>query len=112
VSKDTQARILFAQSKTPSEVANSLDLSVAEVERIYTEFWKLEGLHDLYNAYVREIKKDIPSFLKLYVTMKDKEISEKQILKTLENSDKLLSLDALVEMRAERSNHPSLVTAG
>src|SRR5919107_468110 len=102
VSKDTQARILFAQSKTPSEVADSLDLTVEEVERIYTEYWKLEGLHDLYNAYKGGIKKNIPSFLKLYEIMKDKEISEKQILKTLESSDKFLSLDALVEMQARK----------
>ena len=77
-------------------------MNVAEVERIYTEFWKLEGLHDLYNAYERGIKNGIPSFLKLYEIIKDKEISEKQILKTLESSDKLLSLDALVEMQARK----------
>ena len=102
ISTDTKARILYTQGKTPLEVSNDLSLTVEEVERIYTDFWKLKGFYDLYNTYVREIINNIPSFLKLYEIMKDKEISEKQILKTLENSDKLLSLDALVEMQARK----------
>jgi DNA-binding CsgD family transcriptional regulator len=74
VSKDTQARKLFSQGKTPLEVANELDLGVEEIERIYGDFWKLNGLYDLYNAYVWGIKKDIPSFLAFYKIIKEREI--------------------------------------
>ncbi len=89
VSKDTQARILFDNHKTPLEVSNELDLTVGEVERIYTDFWKLKGYYDLYSAYEREIKNNIPSFLKLYRIVKEKGIGEKVVLKILENLDKV-----------------------
>jgi hypothetical protein len=89
ISKDTQTRILFDNHKTPLEVSNELDLSVGEVERIYTDFWKLKGYYDLYSAYEREIKNNIPSFLKLYRIVKEKGIGEKVVLKILENLDKV-----------------------
>jgi hypothetical protein len=102
VSKDTQARKLFSQGKTPLEVSNELVLSVDEIERIYGDFWKLSGLYDLYNAYLWGIKKDIPSFLAFYKIIKENEIGEKNLLKILEHSDQLLALDELVQERVKR----------
>ena len=101
VSKDTQSRRLFSQDKTPLEVANELDLSVEETERIYRDFWKLKGLYDIDAAYEDVIKSDIPSFLTFYRTIKEMEIGEKNLLIILENSDKLLALDELVQDRVK-----------
>jgi transposase len=99
VSKDTQARRLFSQGKTPLEVANEMDLSVEETERIKRDFWKLKGLYDIDAAYEEVIKSDIPSFLTFYRIIKENGMDEKDISKTLQYSGQLLFLDELVQRR-------------
>ncbi len=99
VSVDTQARRLFSQGKTPLEVANELDLSVEETERIQRDFWKLKGLYDIYAAYEEVIKRDIPSFLTFYRIIKETGMDEKDISKTLQYSEQMLFLDELVQSR-------------
>jgi DNA-binding CsgD family transcriptional regulator len=101
VSIDTQARKLFSQGKTPLEVANELDLSVEETERIYRDFWKLKGLYDLYTAYEDVIKRNIRSFLTFYRIVKEREIGEKNLLIILEQSDNILALDDVVQDRVK-----------
>ncbi len=70
VSKDTQARKLFSQGKTPLDVSNELDLGVEEIERIYRDFWKLKGLYEIDTAYEEGIKNNIPSFPTFYRIIK------------------------------------------
>ena len=101
VSKDTQARKLFSQGKTPLDVSNELDLGVEEIERIYRDFWKLKGLYEIDTAYEEGIKNNIPSFPTFYRIIKEKEIDEKGISKILQYSDQLLSLDELVQTRVK-----------
>jgi hypothetical protein len=90
---------LFSQGKTPLEVANELDLSVEETERIQRDFWKLKGLYDIYAAYEEVIKRDIPSFLTFYRIIKETGMDEKDISKTLQYSEQMLFLDELVQSR-------------
>ena len=99
VSVDTQARRLFSQGKTPLEVANELDLSVEETERIQRDFWKLKRLYDIDAAYEEVIKRDIPSFLTFYRIIKETGMDEKDISKTLQYSEQMLFLDELVQSR-------------
>ena len=43
-SKATQAIKLFSELKAPVEVAIALDLPVDQVQAIYLEYWRLEGV--------------------------------------------------------------------
>jgi transposase len=44
LSKDSQAFALFSLGKRPIDVAVKLDLKADVVDRLYQQFWKLEGL--------------------------------------------------------------------
>ena len=50
-SKTTQAIKLFSELETPVEVALALDLPVDQVQAIYREYWKLDGMHRLVQIY-------------------------------------------------------------
>jgi transposase len=47
LSKDTQAFALFSEDKKPIEVVIELDIKADEVNKLYQQFWKLEGLYQL-----------------------------------------------------------------
>jgi predicted transcriptional regulator len=101
ISKDTQAIKLFSQGKTPVDVVVELDLSPDEASRIYREFWKLKGLHQL-DATYEEIKNDMPSSLRLFRMMKKEGFAEKDILELLKHSKQLSSLDLIVDSRRKK----------
>jgi len=71
ISEETKALQLFSQGKSPIEVRIALDISTEEVERLYNDHWRLKWLHQLHRYYETEIKKDFPSFLKLYAKVRD-----------------------------------------
>src|SRR5678809_775434 len=47
LSKDSQALALFSDGKKPIEVAIKLDLKADVVDKLYQQFWRLEGLYQL-----------------------------------------------------------------
>ena len=59
LSKDSQAFALFSDNKKPTEVAIKLDLGADVVERLYQQFWRLQGLYQL-NLVYKEIKRYLP----------------------------------------------------
>ena len=69
-STDTQALWLFSRGKKPIEVAIELDLSASEVHEIQEEFWALTDFHELSFVY-GVIKNFLPSFLKLFHSLKE-----------------------------------------
>jgi hypothetical protein len=78
-SKTTRALYLFSIGKTPLEVAIELDLSTYEVHDLQEEFWALNQLHDLVIAY-SEIKNYLPSFMKLYRSLKERKMLNEEYL--------------------------------
>jgi hypothetical protein len=64
-SKITQAIKLFSELNTPVEVAIALDLPPAEVQAMYLEYWKLEGMYGLAQIY-EEAKYDVRDLLRLH----------------------------------------------
>jgi hypothetical protein len=83
LSKDSQAFALFSEGKKPTEVAIKLDLAANEVDRLYQQFWRLEGIYQL-NLVYKEIKRYLPSFLKLFKLMKQqKMMSEHHVVDAL-----------------------------
>ena len=77
LSKDSQAFALFSESKKPTEVAIKLDLGADVVDRLYQQFWKLEGLYQLKLVY-KEIRHYLPSFLNLFRIMKQQKMMSEQ----------------------------------
>jgi hypothetical protein len=67
---ETRAIYLFSIGKTPLEVAIELNMSTIEVHNMQEEFWALNQLHDLAFVY-GEIKNSLPSFLKLFHSLKE-----------------------------------------
>jgi hypothetical protein len=78
-SKDTQALYLFSIGKTPLEVAIELNLPATEVHNMQEEFWALNQLHDLAFA-CSEIKNFLPSFLKLFHSLKERGMLSQEYL--------------------------------
>ena len=48
---DTQVFKLLEAGRTPVQVATDLDINSGEVTRLYKEWWKLKGLHQLNELY-------------------------------------------------------------
>jgi transposase len=95
-SKETQAYKLFMQAKKPVEVAIELNLGSKEVDRLYREYWRLQGLYKLNLAY-DEIKDYLPSFLKLHRLMRQEKMQEEDIVNALKYVKELPSLENRVQ---------------
>jgi len=93
LSKDSQAFELFSEGKKPVEVAIKLDLGADVVDRLYQQFWRLEGLYQLNQVY-KEIRRYLPSFLKLFRIMKQqKMMSEHDVVDALKFGKQLPHLN-------------------
>src|SRR6188472_2481187 len=77
LSKDSQAFALFSDGKKPTEVAIKLDLGADVVDRLYQQFWRLQGLYQL-NLVYKEIRRYLPSFLTLFKLMKQQRMMSEQ----------------------------------
>jgi hypothetical protein len=60
--KETEALKLFSEKKRPTEVAIKIGLNYEETEKIYLDYWKLEGLYELYRIYY-ELKPKLRQYL-------------------------------------------------
>jgi hypothetical protein len=67
---ETRAIYLFSIGKTPLDVAIELNLPASEVHSLQEEFWALNQHYDLALVY-GEIKNFLPSFLKLFHSLKE-----------------------------------------
>jgi hypothetical protein len=105
LSKDSQAFALFSESKKPIEVAIKLDLKADVVDRLYQQFWRLEGLYQL-NLVYKEIKRYIPSFLNLFKVMKQqKMMSEQNVVDALKFGKELPHLKDQFQLLVEEINN-------
>jgi hypothetical protein len=105
LSKDSQAFALFSDGKKPIEVAIGLDLKADVVDRLYQQFWKLEGLYQL-NLIYKEIKCYLPSFLNLFKTMKQqKMMSEQNVVDALKFGKELPHLKDQFQLLVDEINN-------
>jgi hypothetical protein len=105
LSKDSQAFALFSEGKKPIEVAIKLDLGADVIDRLYQQFWKLEGLYQL-NMVYKEIKRYLPSFLKLFEIMKQqKTMTEKDVVDALKCGKELPHLKDQFQLLVEEINN-------
>jgi transposase len=92
LSKDSQALALLSEGKKPIEVAIKLDLKADVVDKLYQQFWRLEGLCQL-NLVYKEIKRYLPSFLTLFRIMKQQRMmTEQDVVDTLKFGKELPQL--------------------
>ncbi|SRR6266487_621062 len=98
LSKDSQAFKLFTEGKKPIEVAIKLDLGADVVDRLNQQFWRLEGLYEL-NLIYKEIRRYLPSFLKLFKLMKQQKImTEQDVVDALKNAKELPGLKSQIQL--------------
>jgi hypothetical protein len=94
----TQAYKLFSESKSPVQVAITLNIREPEVARFYVEYWKLRQLYSLNKIY-EEIKDGIGYFVRLYRLARVARMGVEQVVKVLEIANNDLPL---VEHKCER----------
>jgi hypothetical protein len=105
LSKDAQAFALFSDGKKPIEVAIGLDLKADVVDKLYQQFWKLEGLYQL-NLVYKEIKRYLPSFLNLFKVMKQqKMMSEQNVVDALKFGNELPHLKDQFQLLVDEINN-------
>src|SRR6188472_2883706 len=74
----TQAYKLFSEGKKPFEVAIELGIREAQVDKFFSEFWKLKRLNKLYEIYP-QIRCYLPSFLGLHKVLKTKGLTASNV---------------------------------
>src|SRR4051794_39574884 len=105
LSKDSQAFALFSDGKRTTEVAIKLDLGADVVDRLYQQFWRLEGIYQL-NLVYKEIRRYLPSFLNLFKLMKQqKMMSENHVVDALRVGKELPHLKDQFQLLAEEINN-------
>ena len=82
LSNSSRAYKLFAEGKSPIEVAVLLNLREKEVTEFYTEFWRLCHLRDLYQIY-EEVKADMSFLIELYRSMTYEGMNIEHVVKLL-----------------------------
>ena len=92
---DTQVFKLLEAGRTPVQVATELDINSGEVTRLYEEWWKLKGLHQLNELY-QEIGDDIFEFHRTYKFIKAHGYAPSQLIEAAEH------LGELPLLRSER----------
>jgi chromosome segregation ATPase len=104
LSKDSQAFKLFSEGKKPTEVAIELDLGANAVDKLYQQFWRLEGLYQL-NTLYKEIRRYLPSFLTLFRIMKQQRMmTEQDVVDALKFGKQLPQLKDQFELLVEKIN--------
>jgi hypothetical protein len=104
LSKDSQAFALFSEGKKPIDVAIKLDLGADVVDRLYQQFWRLEGIYQL-NLVYKEIRRYLPSFLKLFKIMKQqKMMSEQDVVEALKFGKQLPQLKDQFQLLVDEIN--------
>jgi hypothetical protein len=97
-SKTTQAIKLFSELQSPVEVAIALDLPADQVQAIYRDYWKLNGMYRLTQIY-EEAKYDLDDLLALHIVAKRLGMEKQDIINVLEfvKYNQLRTLQAKVE---------------
>jgi DNA-binding CsgD family transcriptional regulator len=76
--KASQTYKLFSEGKKPFEVAIELGIREAQVNKFFSEFWKLKNLNELYEIYP-QIRHTLSSFLKLHKVLKRKGLTASNV---------------------------------
>ena len=92
-SKSDYARAfkMFQDGRPLTEVAIEMDIESPTVICYYSDYLKLLNIQRLVNIY-KEVKDDLPLFLRLHERIKKEGLSKHQIIELLKTPDRLLDL--------------------
>jgi hypothetical protein len=93
----------FFRGQKTIEVDIKLDLGANEVDRLYQQFWKLEGLYQLHMVY-KGIRRYVPSFLNLEIMKQQRMMSEKDVVNALKIGKELPHLKDQFQLLVEEIN--------
>ena len=96
MNRETQALKLFTEKRTPTQVAIELGSSTDETEKFYTNFWRLEGLYELYNIYI-DYTRNLKEFLHFLNQLRERKITTRRgfnkVLKIIDNNKTMKELE-------------------
>ncbi len=95
---ETQALDLFYQGKKPIEVAVALNLNASKTSKLYKDYLKLTGFHQLVSLY-EEINGNLSLFLKLYYAILQNNIKPNDINNLVKNSNELMHLKTAIQIK-------------
>jgi hypothetical protein len=102
--KETQALKLFSEKKSPTQVAIELGSSTDETEKFYTNFWRLEGLYELYKIY-NEHHSNLREFLHFLNQLRDRKVTRRRgFNKVLKIIDDNRTMEALTDFKTNTSS--------
>jgi hypothetical protein len=82
-----------------------LDLGADVIDKLYQQFWRLQGLYQL-NLVYKEIRRYLPSFLKLFKIMKQQRMmSEQNVVDTLKFGKELPRLKDQFQLLVDEINN-------
>src|SRR5262245_50262892 len=84
-SVETKASDLFYKGKKPIELVVELNLNAQNISKLYKDYLKLEGFHQLVSLY-EEINENLSLFLKLYYAILPNNIKLNDINNLVKNS--------------------------
>jgi hypothetical protein len=82
---------LFAEGKSPVEVAAKLNLPGSQVQQYYTKYWELNNMHEL-NAIYNEIKDNIGYFVTLFRFAKKERLTPEEVIGLINMSNDIQDL--------------------
>jgi hypothetical protein len=89
---EVRAYKLFAEGKSPVEVTAKLNLPGSQVQQYYTQYWKLNNMHEL-NTIYNEIKDNIGYFVTLFRFAKKERLTPEEVIGLINMSNDIQDLE-------------------
>ena len=92
LSKNAKALELFSKNKTPIDVSIELDFDPTEVEKVYLDYLRLNGLNNLVKIY-QELGNHVQDLSKFYWSFREEGVDNKIITHILNIADDIPDLE-------------------
>ncbi len=92
-SKVAQALQLFSENKTPTQVSIKLDFDPKEVEKVYLDYLRINGLNNLVKIYQQLGENHLQGFVKFYWSFIEAGVDNKIITHILSIADDMPDLE-------------------
>jgi hypothetical protein len=101
LSKNAMALKLFSENKTPTEVSIELDFDPKEVEKVYLDYLRINGLHNLVKIY-QQLGNHLEDLLKFYWSFIEAGVDNKIITHILDIANEIHDLEHKIkQLQAE-----------
>lgn len=94
---------MFSESKTPVDVVSALDILPSEVEKLHSDYLRLEG-REIVNMYFNEIKNKMDKFENICIIIKKYCTDDAMKIRFI----KLIELDHIIETMKQKKKETDL----